>query len=300
MSSAPWPAPAKINRFLHIIGRRDDGYHLLQTVFQFLDMGDWLRFTCTNDGEVRRLGDVPGVHEAADLTVRAARLLQHVTGCTRGAVIHLDKRLPLGGGLGGGSSDAATTLVALNELWGTGLDEDSLAGLALRLGADVPVFVRGRAAWGEGVGERLVPVHLDEPWFVIIDPGITVATGRVFESTELTRNSPRITIDRFFAGGVRNDCEPVVRRLYPEIGRALDWLGQFGGARLSGTGACIFAPFEQERAAHRVLERLSRPWQGWVVRGCNHSALLGRRGFSPLQGKPARAREGSFGRDPHE
>lgn len=298
MSSAPWPAPAKINRFLHITGRRDDGYHLLQTVFQFLEMGDWLRFTCTSDGGVHRLGDVPGVREAADLSVRAARLLQQVSGCARGAVIHVDKRLPLGGGLGGGSSDAATTLVALNELWGTGLDEDALAELALRLGADVPVFVRGRAAWAEGVGERLVPVPLDEPWFVIIDPGITVATRRVFESTELTRNSPRITIDRFYAGGVRNDCEPVVRRLYPEIGHALDWLGQFGEARLSGTGACIFAPFEQERLARHVLERLSRPWRGWLVRGCNRSALLGRRCLSPPQGEPAQARAGSFGMEP--
>ena len=288
MSSAPWPAPAKINRFLHIIGRRDDGYHLLQTVFQFLDMGDWLRFSCTSDGEVQRLGDVPGVSEAADLSVRAARLLQRVTGCGHGARIHIEKRLPLGGGLGGGSSDAATTLVALNELWGTGLDEEALAEVALRLGADVPVFVRGRAAWGEGVGEQLVPVALDEPWFVIVDPGITVATGRVFESAELTRNSPRITIDRFYAGGVRNDCEPVVRRLYPEIGRALDWLGQFGEARLSGTGACIFAPFEEERLARRVLERLSRPWRGWVARGRNRSALLRRRCPAPPQGNSMR------------
>lgn len=274
MNSDSWPAPAKINRFLHIVGRRDDGYHLLQTVFQFLDMGDRLHFACTTDGRVQRVGDVSGVSEAADLSVRAARLLQHVTGCARGAVIRVDKQLPIGGGLGGGSSDAATTLMALNEIWGTGLDEDILAELGLRLGADVPVFVRGRAAWGEGVGERLVPVMLDEPWFLVVDPRIIVATADVFQAAELTRNSPRITIDGFYAGGVRNDCEPVVRRLYPEIGRALDWLGRFSEARLTGTGACIFAPFEEEREARSVLARLPCRWRGWVARGCNHSPLL--------------------------
>lgn len=276
MNSAAWPAPAKINRFLHVVGRRDDGYHLLQTLFQFLDMSDWLYFTRTTDGRVCRVGDVPGVSEAADLSVRAARLLQEATGCTSGVVIRLDKRLPTGGGLGGGSSDAATTLVALNEIWDTGLDEDALAGLGLRLGADVPVFVRGRAAWGEGIGERLVPVSLEEPWFLIVDPGVAVATARVFQAPELTRNSPRITISSFYAGGVRNDCEPIVRWLYPEIGRALDWLEQFGAARLTGTGACIFAPFAQEHLARSALERLPRRWRGWVVRGCNHSPLLRR------------------------
>lgn len=280
MSSTAWPAPAKINRFLHVVGRRDDGYHLLQTLFQFLDMGDQLHFVCTADGRVDRIGDVPGVSEAADLSVRAARLLQQVTGCTRGAVIRVDKRLPVGGGLGGGSSDAATTLVALNEIWGTGLDEDALAELGLRLGADVPVFVRGRAAWGEGVGERLVPMNLDEPWFLLVDPGITVTTAHVFQAAELTRNSPRITIERFYAGGTRNDCESVVRRLYPEIGRALDWLGRFGEARLTGTGACIFASFEQERGAHEALAHLPRRWRGWVTRGCNCSPLLQRRRLS--------------------
>lgn len=281
MNLDPWPAPAKINRFLHVVGRRDDGYHLLQTLFQFLDMGDQLHFSCTADGQVRRAGAVPGVSEAADLSVRAARLLQEATGCARGAVIRVDKRLPIGGGLGGGSSDAATTLVALNELWDTRLGEDALADLGLRLGADVPVFVRGRAAWGEGIGERLVPVRLDEPWFLVIDPAVTVATAHVFQDAELTRNSPRITIGGFYADGARNDCEPVVRRLYPEIGCALDWLEQFGEARLTGTGACVFAPFEQESEAHGVLARLPRRWRGWVARGCNRSPLLRRRFSSP-------------------
>ncbi|MCO6442194.1 MAG: 4-(cytidine 5'-diphospho)-2-C-methyl-D-erythritol kinase [Nitrococcus mobilis] len=290
MNSAAWPAPAKINRFLHVVGRRDDGYHLLQTLFQFLDMSDWLYFTRTTDGRVCRVGDVPGVSEAADLSVRAAQLLQEVTGCACGAVIRLDKRLPTGGGLGGGSSDAATTLVALNEIWDTGLGEDALADLGLRLGADVPVFVRGRAAWGEGIGERLVPVRLDEPWFLVVDPGVTVATQRVFQAPELTRNSPRITINGFYAGGVRNDCEPIVRRLYPEIGRALDWLEQFGAARLTGTGACIFAPFAQEHLARGALERLPRRWRGWVVRGRNHSPLLRRRRFSRSAGRASRMR----------
>lgn len=273
MNPALWPAPAKINRFLHVIGRRDDGYHLLQTLFQFLDMGDRLHFNCTADGRVRRLGAVPGVSEIADLSVRAARLLQDATDCALGAVIRVDKRLPIGGGLGGGSSDAATTLVALNEIWDTGLDENALADLGLRLGADVPVFVRGRAAWGEGVGEQLVPVKLDEPWFLVVDPGIPVATAQVFQAAELTRNSPRITIGSFYAGGARNDCEPVVRRLYPEIGCALDWLERFGEAHLTGTGGCIFAPFEQEHEARSVLARLPRRWRGWVARGCNRSPL---------------------------
>ncbi|MDN5870597.1 MAG: 4-(cytidine 5'-diphospho)-2-C-methyl-D-erythritol kinase [Nitrococcus sp.] len=282
MSSPRWPAPAKINRFLHVIGRRDDGYHLLQTVFQFLDMGDWLDFTCTSDGQVHRLGDVSGVSAAADLSVRAARLLQQVTGGELGAIIHMDKRLPTGGGLGGGSSDAATTLVALNEIWGTGLGEDALAELGLRLGADVPVFVRGRAAWGEGVGEQLTSVTLDEPWFLVVDPGISVATAAVFQATELTRNSPRITMDDFYAGRARNDCEPVVRRLYPEIDCALDWLGRFGEARLTGTGACVFAGFEQEREARSALASLPQRWRGWVARGCNHSPLRERRRPTPV------------------
>lgn len=274
MTSTSWPAPAKLNRFLHVVGRRNDGYHLLQTVFQFLDRGDWLHIACTSDGQVRRVGEVPSVSEAMDISVRAAHLLQRVTGCAQGAVIRVDKRLPIGGGLGGGSSDAATTLLALNEIWDTGLDEDALAELGLRLGADVPIFVRGRAAWGEGVGEQLSPVSLDEPWFLVVDPGIKVTTAQVFQTAELTRSSPRITINGFHAGRARNDCEPVVRRLYPEIARALDWLGRFGAAHLTGTGACIFAPFEHEREAQKVLERLPREWRGWVARGCNQSPLL--------------------------
>ncbi|HET8700910.1 MAG TPA: 4-(cytidine 5'-diphospho)-2-C-methyl-D-erythritol kinase [Nitrococcus sp.] len=278
MNPAPWPAPAKINRFLHVVGRRNDGYHLLQTLFQFLDVGDWLYFTCTADGRVQRTGTVTGVSEAVDLSVRAARLLKEFTGCAQGAVIRVDKRLPIGGGLGGGSSDAATTLVALNEIWGTELSEDALAELGLRLGADVPVFVRGRAAWGEGVGERLAPMRLDEPWFLLVYPGIPVVTADVFRAAELTRDSPRITIDSFYAGGARNDCEPVVRRLYPEIGRALDWLlGRFGEAHLTGTGSCIFVPFELESEAHSALACLPRGWQGWVAQGRNHSPLLQRR-----------------------
>lgn len=274
MSMAPWPAPAKLNRFLHIVGRRGDGYHLLQTVFQFLDLADQLHFEPTDDGRLQRIGEVPGVTETEDLSLRAARLLQKVSGSSRGAVIRLDKRLPIGGGLGGGSSDAATTLVALNEIWGIGLDENALSEIGLQLGADVPVFVRGRAAWGEGVGERLTPVELDEPWFLVIDPGITVSTGQVFQAPELTRNSARIKMDGFDAGGVRNDCEPVVRRLYPEIDQAMAWLGQFGEARLTGTGACIFAPFGQEDEARAVLIQLPRRWRGWVARGRNRSPLF--------------------------
>jgi len=270
---AAWPAPAKLNLMLRIVGRRPDGYHLLQTVFQFLDRGDWLWFELRDDGLIERASEVPGVPAAADLTVRAARLLQQAAGVRRGVTIRIAKRLPLGGGLGGGSSDAATTLVALNHLWRTGLTLVELAELGLTLGADVPVFVHGRAAWAEGVGERLAPVDLAEPWFVVLVPACPVATGAVFNDPDLTRNSPPITITDFAAGLGGNDCEAVVYRRYPEVAAATRWLEQFGQARLTGTGACVFAVFPDGASADRVLAQLPAGCTGFVARGCNRSPL---------------------------
>jgi 4-diphosphocytidyl-2-C-methyl-D-erythritol kinase len=271
-----WPAPAKLNLFLHIVGRRADGYHLLQTAFQFLDCSDLLYLSLRRDAGVRLLSPLPGVPAEADLTVRAARLLQRHCGVRQGVDIRLDKRLPMGGGLGGGSSDAATVLVALNVLWGTGLADDELAGLGLQLGADVPVFVRGHAAWGEGVGEQLTPIDLPEPCYVVLVPPVTVSTAEVFAAPELTRNTRAITISDFLSGAGHNDCEAVVRRCYPAVAEALDWLRGFAPARLTGTGACIFAPFTDADEARHVLGQLPRCWTGFVARGCNRSPLLAR------------------------
>ena len=277
MSASPaWPAPAKLNLMLRIVGRRPDGYHLLQSVFQFVDFGDAIELAVRDDGRIVRCNDLPGVPEGEDLVVRAARLLQAETGSALGADIHVHKRLPMGGGLGGGSSDAATVLVGLNRLWATGLDEDALAALGLRLGADVPVFVRGRAAWAEGVGERLTPLDLPEPWYLVVKPPCEVATGAIFQDAELTRNSPLSTIRDFLAGLTVNDCLPVVVKHYPEVAAALSWLGQFGKARLTGTGACVFAVFEEEAHAREVLGELPPGYEGFVARGRNRSPLLDR------------------------
>lgn len=276
MPYAPWPAPAKLNRFLHIVGRRADGYHLLQTVFQFLDRSDDLYFTLRADGMITRQGDVPGVAVVDDLTVRAARLLQRTTGVRQGATIQIVKRLPLGGGLGGGSSDAATTLVALNHYWRTGLSVAELAALGLRLGADVPVFVHGQAAWAEGVGERLTPVTLDEPWFVVLVPACLVATGVVFNDPELTRNCRPVTMQDFTAGATGNVCETVVYRRYPAVAAAAGWLAQYGQVRLTGTGACVFVAFADRPTAAGVLARLPAALTGFLARGLNRSPLRAR------------------------
>lgn len=272
----PWPAPAKLNLFLHITGRRTDGYHLLQTVFQFLDFSDELRFTVRSDGVIRRLNELPGVPEEKDLVVRAAQLLQRVSGTHLGADIRVTKRLPMGGGLGGGSSDAATVLVALNHLWRIGLTSEQLAAHGLSLGADVPVFIHGLATWAEGVGEKFTPVTLSEPWFVVLIPPVSVSTAEIFAAPELTRDSPPITIRAFLAGEGGNVCETVVRNRYPAVAEALDWLGQHGAARMTGTGACVFAPFESEAQAHQVFAARPEGWNGFVARGCNHSPLLKR------------------------
>ena len=274
--SRDWPAPGKLNLFLHILGRRADGYHRLQTVFQFLERGDRLDFGLREDGQIRRPEGPPGLSPEDDLTVKAAWTLKTRTGSRLGVDIHLRKDLPMGGGLGGGSSDAATTLVALNELWETGLAPEALQELALGLGADVPVFVGGQAAWGEGVGEKLTPLGLPEPWYLVIQPPCRVATREIFQAPELTRNSPAITISGFRSGQGRNDFEPVVRRRHPEVAEALDWLGRRAEARLTGSGACVFADFGEEAAARDVIETLPRGWRGFIAKGCNRSPLLER------------------------
>jgi 4-diphosphocytidyl-2-C-methyl-D-erythritol kinase len=273
-----WPAPGKLNLFLHVVGRRGDGYHLLQTAFQFIDLADEIRFFTRPDGVIERLGDVPGVAPEADLTVRAARrLASRASAGLPGVAIEVIKRLPMQGGVGGGSSDAATVLVALNELWDLGLDDDELAGIGLELGADVPVFVRGRAAWAEGVGEQLTAVDFPEHVYLLVRPDATVGTADVFKAPELTRDSPAITIRGFLMAGGRNDCEPVVRKRFPAVAEALDWLGRIAPARLTGTGSCVYAAMPDEAGARAALNQLPARWSGYVVRGMNRSPLIARR-----------------------
>jgi len=268
-----WPAPAKLNLFLHVTGRRADGYHELQTLFQLLDLCDTLTISLREDGLIERPAGAAGVAPEADLTLRAARALQQLTGTRQGAELRVHKRIPQGAGLGGGSSDAATTLLALNELWGCGLSFEELAALGLPLGADVPVFVRGSSAWAEGIGERLTQVSLPEAWYVIIYPGVGVSTREVFQSPELTRNSPLITIRAFFQSGGRNDCEPVVRARSPEVAAALEWLGREGSARLTGTGSCIFLARGSAAEAERLAARVPDRWMSFVARGVNSSPV---------------------------
>jgi 4-diphosphocytidyl-2-C-methyl-D-erythritol kinase len=268
-----WPAPAKLNLFLHVTGRRPDGYHELQTVFQLIDLCDTIGISVREDGRIERPNGPPGVDPEADLTVRAARALQQATGCRLGATLRVRKRIPMGGGLGGGSSDAASVLLGLNEVWGCGLPVDALARLGLPLGADVPVFVRGSSAWGQGVGEDLQPLQLPEAWYVVIHPGVAVGTRDVFQSPELTRNSPIITMRAFFESGGRNDCEPVVRARFPEVAEALDWLGRFAPARLTGTGSCIFARCATAIDAERLAARVPDRWTSYVARGLNVSPV---------------------------
>jgi 4-diphosphocytidyl-2-C-methyl-D-erythritol kinase len=275
-----WPAPAKLNLFLHIVGRRPDGYHELQTCFQFVDLCDEVTIEVRADGRIRRTADLPGVAEDADLCVRAARLLQSAAGTPLGADISVLKRIPLGGGLGGGSSDAATCLVALNHLWQLHFTPEQLATLGLKLGADVPVFVRGRAAWAEGVGEKLTPLYPPlaplEPNYLILKPNVSVGTAEVFQDPELTRNSPPITIQGFLESGGRNDCLGVVRRRYPEVARALEWLSAFGNARLTGTGACLFLNLETVEAGPELARKVPAEWEAFLARGLNDSPLLER------------------------
>jgi len=274
LTSNTWPAPAKLNLFLHITGCRDDGYHLLQTVFQLLDYGDELEFEIAHDGSITRTYELAGVSEDKDLVICAARLLQKEAGVQAGVKIHLTKRIPAGGGLGGGSSDAATTLVALNHLWGCGLNTDELARLGLTLGADVPVFIRGHSAWAEGVGEDLENIELPAYWYVVLTPRINVSTAEVFADPQLIRDSSPITIRDFLKGWGRNVCEPIVTAHYPEVAEALAALSLCAPARMTGTGASVFARFENEASARTAWASLSQRWQGFVAKGVNQSPLL--------------------------
>jgi 4-diphosphocytidyl-2-C-methyl-D-erythritol kinase len=272
-----WPAPAKLNLFLHVTGRRADGYHDLQTVFQLLDWGDEIGIEVTDEPAIVRVAGPAAIAADEDLTVRAARALQQAAGVRHGARLRVRKRVPTGGGLGGGSSDAATVLRVLDRLWGTGLGVPELARLGLALGSDVPVFVRGFSAWAEGRGEILTPLELPEAWDLIVHPGLAVATAGIFQAPELTRNSPLITIRAFSPAETRNDCESLVRRRYPAVAEALDWLGERAGApgsaRLSGTGACVFAAFARAAEAERVAARVPEEWTSFVARGVNRSPL---------------------------
>jgi 4-diphosphocytidyl-2-C-methyl-D-erythritol kinase len=272
-----WPAPAKLNLFLHVTGRRPDGYHELQTVFQFLDVGDRLWFTLRKQPGIELQGGLPGIPPGADLVEQAARRLAEARGDLPGVHIRLEKNLPAGGGLGGGSSDAATALVALNELWELGLGMDELAALGVTLGADVPVFVRGRAAWAEGVGELLTPLPaLEEPWYLVVDPRVSVSTAGIFSDPGLTRNGPSLRIPDFLSGAGVNHLEPVVVRRYPEVGKALEWLSKHQPARMTGSGACVFARCPDRGRAEDLLRQLPAPWTGFVARGRNRSPLLER------------------------
>ena len=276
ISSRDWPAPAKLNLFLHVVGRRSDGYHLLQTVFQFLDLCDQIDISTRADGQLLRHANYSDIAADNDLVIRAATALRTATACSKGAEITVHKRLPPGGGLGGGSSDAATTLVALNRLWGLGLSVTELADIGLRLGADVPVFIHGQAAWAEGVGEKLTPITPEERWYLIIHPGVNIPTAEIFRDADLTRTTPATTIRDFLETGGHNDCEPVVRKRYPAVAEALDWLSRHGTAQMTGTGSCIFAAFRERNQAEHVCTMIPGKWRGFVARGLNQSPLLQR------------------------
>lgn len=267
------PAPAKLNLFLHVVGRRTDGYHLLQTAFRLLDWGDTLDFGLRTDGHVRRVNDVPGVAENQDLVVRAARLLQARTHTTLGADITVRKVLPMGGGLGGGSSDAATTLIALNRLWGCGLSRTELQALGLTLGADVPVFIFGRDAFAEGVGEALYPLALPPAWYVVVAPGVSVPTAEIFSAKDLTRNTAPIRMADFAASTTRNDLQAIACARYPEVQSAIDWLDAHAPATMTGSGACVFAEVASETEASRITKNCPPRWKAWKVRSLTRHPL---------------------------
>lgn len=266
--TSEWPAPAKLNLFLHVVGRRPDGYHLLQTVFRFIECADYLRFAPRADGEIVLATPTPGVAEEADLTVRAARLLQAHTGCRQGASITLRKHLPMGGGLGGGSSDAATVLLALNHLWQTGLPRSELERIGLALGADVPVFVHGRNCFAEGVGERFIDLELPAATYLILQPAAHVPTAAIFGAATLCRDTPPLDPSQWRPGIGHNDLEPVACAAFPPVAAALDWLRGFAPeAMMTGSGACVFAAFADPAAAQAVFDQRPSGWRGWVARG---------------------------------
>jgi 4-diphosphocytidyl-2-C-methyl-D-erythritol kinase len=282
------PAPAKLNLFLHVNGRRADGYHLLQTVFQLIDHGDTLHFTLRDDTVLRRVTDLPGVPEESDLIIRAARLLQaevlRRTGALpRGVDIAIDKILPMGGGLGGGSSDAATTLMALNKLWNAGLDRQELMALGLPLGADIPFFIFGETAFAEGVGEAMRPVQAPDCWYVVIEPGVAVPTAVIFCSEYLTRDTPPVIITDFsshlenrngLTGFGKNDLQQVATRLFPPVAEAIEWLGAYGDARMTGSGACVFSAVATEAEADAVLEKVPAKWKAWKAKALERHPII--------------------------
>ncbi len=266
-------SPAKLNLFLHITGRRTDGYHNLQTVFQLLDYGDNLSFHPRHDNTITLSPELAGVVDQDNLIIKAAHLLQKHTQCTQGVDIHCEKHLPMRGGLGGGSSNAATTLVALNHLWDTSLTAPQLAELGLQLGADVPVFIYGHSAWAEGVGEQLHALELPDNWFLVIKPQCHINTAEIFSHEELTRDTAAITVAAFFEQGGKNDCEPVVCQCYPEVAAAIAWLNQHSAAQLTGTGACIFARFADLTQAEAVRQQVPEQWECFVAKGINRSPM---------------------------
>ena len=274
-----YPAPAKLNLFLHVVGRRADGYHLLQSVFTLIDLGDRIRLRVREDGEIRRVTPIPGVSEENDLAVRAARLLREASGTRFGADVEVAKRIPMGGGLGGGSSDAATVMWVLDRLWGTGFGPEALAELGQSLGADVPFFLFGQPAWVEGIGEVLRPIEVPPAWYLVLVPPVEVPTRDVFAAPELTRDSELLKIEDFSASAgriparFRNDLEAVVTRRFPEVESHLEWLRQHGDARMTGSGSCVFAPFASREAADRVLGRLPSSMKGFVAQGLTHHPL---------------------------
>ncbi len=279
------PAPAKLNLFLHITGRRPDGYHLLQTAFQLIDHGDLLHFETRNDGVIKRITEVDGVPEQSDLIVRAAELLKATVADKTvskhlGANIAIDKRLPMGGGLGGGSSDAATTLIALNHLWKTGLARVDLMKLGLQLGADVPFFLFGQNAFAEGIGEKLVPINTPDCWYVVIEPGVSAPTAAIFSDPRLTRNTKPVRITDFPVASIRtgkNDLQVVATKLFPPISDAIDWLRQYGDARMTGSGACVFCAFSHEHEAEAALQAVretgSAQWKAWKAKAIERHPL---------------------------
>ncbi|MDW5499574.1 4-(cytidine 5'-diphospho)-2-C-methyl-D-erythritol kinase [Pseudomonas lundensis] len=274
-----WPSPAKLNLFLYITGQREDGYHLLQTLFQFLDYGDTLTIDVRQDDRIHLLTPVAGVPDEQNLIVRAARLLQQycerheLHTAPRGADISIDKQLPMGGGLGGGSSNAATVLVALNELWRCGLSDEQLAELGLTLGADVPVFVLGHAAFAEGIGERLQPANPQEKWYLVAHPGVSIPTPVIFGDAELKRDTPIRPLNVLLQATYANDCEPIARKRFREVEQLVSWLLEYAPSRLTGTGACVFAEFDTETAARQVLNQAPEWIRGFVARGVNVSPL---------------------------
>lgn len=279
-----YPAPAKLNLFLHVVGRRDDGYHLLQSVFTLIDRCDSVRLQVREDGEVRRVSELAGVPPEEDLAVRAALLLKEASGTALGADIEVEKRIPMGGGLGGGSSDAATVLLALDRLWGTGFGPDVLSELGAALGADIPFFLRGSSAWVEGIGERLRPMQVPRRWYLVLTPPVAVPTGVIFAAPELTRDTEALKMEDFSAqppgspafassDGFRNDLEAVVIDRYPVVGQYLEWLRQHGDARMTGSGSCVFAAFDDQEAAQGVLDALPGSMKGFVAQGLDHHPL---------------------------